>query len=231
MAAVRLRDRQQAFGEGVLWGVMTGLFGAVFFGWPGALAGIAISFLHYAIRAREGRLRRPWLLAWHVVAIPVTAALLFAAAPWVAWFVVVPVLILLWIGTPPPVRIRPGGHAWPVRVAGVLVASATVVTCAFLPARGYAGDAGPIEYSSLTLDQVCWRLENDHGIRLDLEADGDAPCDFRIPREMPQREILRRLARENGLRLRFRASGPYASLLWGPTRRAVLEPSFDPPQS
>lgn len=213
---MRRRRRHSVVGETLLWTLIVGLLAYASFVWAGIAVAIVFGVLHIGIRRRESTLPRSVLGAWHILILPGLLGITLAAVWPVMWVVLVPLLLVLWLGTPlPPLLREPSGQR-PARFASLLVIPVVVWLCAISP-KHLDRTVGPARYSDVPLGELCTRLGTDHDIHctVDFELRGRRIAEFDVPRPMARREVLRKLAGENGLSLRFGGCGTGATLLWG----------------
>ena len=209
------RRSQRIIGETLLWTLTVGLLGWAAFGWAGIALGVAFAVVHVAVRKRESTLSRSVLGAWYLIVLPSLIGIAMAAIPIMLWILVVPCLLVLWLGT----RLPPSGHPLAstkrARLAGLLVIVAAVALCAISP-KHLDRSVGPAHYRDVGLSELCMRLRKDHDIRCTLDDTlGEDRIDFKIPHAMARRGVLRKLADENGLYLSLGGCGTGATLLWG----------------
>lgn len=216
---MRTRDRQRIVGECLLWAIAVGFVGRFAFGTPGFALGLVAALLHAGLRAREATTARWALATWHLVLLPATLAVLLAAMPMEGWILLGPLLLVLWVGTPTPSRLRTGGNPLPARAAALVAMAATMWICAELPVKHLDGIVGPAEYHAIPLPELCERLGEEHGVGCGVAYPrgplAQRLVDFKIPYPMTRREVLYKLANDTGLRLRIGYCGTGATLLWG----------------
>jgi len=216
------RPSQRIIGETLLWTLTVGVLDWAAFGWAGIALGFAFAVVHIAVRKRESTLSRPVLGAWYLVTLPSLVGIALAAVPIMLWLIVVPCLLVLWLGTPLPPSGRAMARPTRARLAGLLVIVAAVAVSAASP-KHLDRSVGPAHYRNVGPSELCTRLRGDHDIRCTVDDTlGEDRIDFEIPHAMSRRDVLRKLADENGLYLSLRGCGTGATLLWGAHYSAYL---------
>ena len=202
-------------GETVLWTLTVGLLGWAAFGWAGITLAVAFAAAHVATRQRESTLPRPVLRAWHWFVLPSLLGIALSATPILLWIILVPCLLVLWLGTPLPPSVRSPEHPKRARLAGLFVVATAVAICAVSP-KHLDRNVGPAHYQHVGLGELCTRLGRNHDIHCEVDEDvGAKLLDFEIPYRMSRKDVLRKLADETGLHPWLGGCGTYATLLWG----------------
>ncbi|MHC4954619.1 MAG: hypothetical protein ACYTGZ_12105 [Planctomycetota bacterium] len=147
--------------------------------------------------------------------LPSLLGITLAAVPVLLWIFLAPCLLVLWLGTPLPLRVRPSASQKRARLASLFVIVAAVGLCLVSP-KHLDREVGPAQYQDVPLSELCTRLDRDHGIRCSVDDGlGQGRIDFEIPHPMSRREVLRKLAEESGLDLWLDGCGTGATILWG----------------
>jgi len=111
------------------------------------------------------------------------------------------------------------------------VAIAIVITATMLPVKHLDGQAGPMNYERMSLEDLSRRLFHDW--RISVTAYGPSADDtfvtFRIDKPMSRRRVLEKLAQDTGWDLSIGSCGTGATILYGtyPSFTALSPPGAE----